>query len=153
MIAKTVMGSPASPRSTLRSAVQLGEVEVAIGAVWYHHLARLEAELNAIEMHDHDIRLERHHVRDATDLGVSVRIRPSGLTRVADRVIAAEPLVRAECLEFHRREGGLFDVVAWHVPARREAGLVQRQRPLCVGMTRSPWRTARLREAWRISMR
>ena len=43
-----------------RSAVHLGEVEVAIGAVRNHRLTRLKTELGAIEMHGDDIRFERH---------------------------------------------------------------------------------------------
>ena len=34
---------------------------------------------------------------------------------------------------FHGSEGGLIDVGAWNVPARREAGLVEDQRPLRIG--------------------
>src|SRR5262249_29186253 len=41
--------------------------------------------------------------------------------------------VWAEGLEFHGREGGLIDVCAWNVPARREAGLVEDERPRGIG--------------------
>src|SRR5262249_42804649 len=80
-----------------------------------------------------DMRLERHEGRDAANLGIGVGIRPRCLARVANRVIAAEPLVRAERLEFHRRESGRVNVVAWNVPARRKSGLVEDQRPLGIG--------------------
>src|SRR5262249_59437088 len=55
------------------------------------------------------------------------------LTCVTDGVIAAEPFVRAEGLELYGREGRLIDVAAWNVPARREAGLVENERPLGIG--------------------
>jgi hypothetical protein len=38
----------------------LGDVEVAIGAVRNHCLARLKMELRAIEMYRDDVRFERH---------------------------------------------------------------------------------------------
>jgi len=38
--------------------VDLGEIEVAIGAVRNHRLTRLQAELGAIEVHGDDIRFE-----------------------------------------------------------------------------------------------
>jgi hypothetical protein len=83
----------------------LGEVEVAIGAVRNHRLARLKMELRAIEMDRYDVRFERHQVGDAANLGIGVRIRPCRQTCVIDGVIAAEPLIRAEGLEFHGSEG------------------------------------------------
>jgi hypothetical protein len=43
-----------------RRAVQLGEVEVAIGAVRDHRLTRLKTELGAVEIYSDDIRFERH---------------------------------------------------------------------------------------------
>jgi hypothetical protein len=36
----------------------LGEVEVAIGAVWNHQLARFKTELGAVEKYSDDIRFE-----------------------------------------------------------------------------------------------
>ena len=56
------LGEFARPQTNLaaRSAVQLGEVEVAIGAVWNHRLTGLETEMDAIEMHGDDIWFERH---------------------------------------------------------------------------------------------
>ena len=111
----------------------LGDVEVAIGAVRNHRLTRFKMELDAIEMHRDDIRFERHQVGDAADLGIGLRIRPCRQTCVTNGVIAAEPLVRAEGLEFHGSERGLIDVGAWNVPARREAGLVEDQRSLGIG--------------------
>ena len=116
-----------------RSAVQLGEVEITIGAVRNHRLTRLQTKLGAIEMDSDNIRFERHQVGDATNLGIGVGIRPCCLTRVTDRVIAAESLVRAECLQFHSRESGCVDVLARNVPAWCETGLVENQRPLGIG--------------------
>ena len=118
---------------TTRRAVQLSEIEVAIRAVWNHRLTGLKTELGAIEMHSDDVRFERHEIRDAAHFTIGVGIRPCCLTRVANRLVAAKSRVRAECLEFHRREGGLIDVVAWNVPARREAGFVEGQWPLRIG--------------------
>jgi len=111
----------------------LAYVEVAIGAVRNHRLPRLKMELRAIEMYRDDVRFKRHQVGDAADFGIGIRIRPRGQTCVIDGVIAAEPLVRAEGLEFHGNEGGLIDVGVWNVPARCEAGLEKHHRPLCVG--------------------
>jgi hypothetical protein len=136
-----------------RSAVQLGEVEVAIGAVRNHRLTRLKTELGAIEMHSDDIRFERHQVGDAANFGIGVGIRPCCLTRIANRVIAAESFVRAERLEFHSGEGGLIDVVAWNVPARRETGLVEYQRPLAVGDDPVAMMDHEIAGGWRTSMR
>src|SRR5262249_61478542 len=90
-------------------------------------------ELDAIEMYRDDVRLERHQVGDATDLRIGIRIRTRRQTCVTDGVVAAEPFVWAEGLEFHGSEGGLIDVCAWNVPTRREAGLVEDERPRGIG--------------------
>jgi hypothetical protein len=52
---------------------------------------------------------------------------------VADVVVAGKPLVRAERLSLDRDQRVRIDVLARHVPARREAGLVERDRPRGVG--------------------
>ena len=67
-----------------------------------HRLTRLKMELRAIEMYRDDVRLERHQVGDAADLGIGVRIRPCRQTCVTDVVVAAEPFVRAEGLDVPR---------------------------------------------------
>ena len=72
-----------------RSAVHLGEVQVAIGAVRNHRLTRFKTELDAIEMHRDDVRFERYQAGDATDLRIGVGIRPCRLTRVTDAVIGS----------------------------------------------------------------
>jgi hypothetical protein len=102
-------------------AVRLVDREVAIGAMWNHLLTGLETKLGAIEMHRDDFRLERHHVGDAADFSVGVRIRPGRQTCLTDVVITAEPFVWAEGLEFHWSEGRPIDVGALNIPARREA--------------------------------
>src|SRR5262245_38624880 len=79
-------------------------------------------------MHRDDVRLERYQVGNATHFRVGVRIRPGCQTCIIDGVIAAEPFVWAESLELHWSEGGLIDVGAWNVPARRKAGLVEDER-------------------------
>src|SRR5262249_45111096 len=90
----------------------LGGGEVSVGAVRNHRLTRLKMELNAIEMDRDDFRLERHQVADAADLRIGIRIRPCCQTCVTDAVVAAEPFVWAEGLEFHGSESGLIDVGA-----------------------------------------
>src|SRR5260370_7805961 len=99
-----------------RRAVQLSEIEVAIRAVWNHRLTGLKTELGAIEMHSDDVRFERHEIRDAAHFRIGVGIRPCCLTRVADRVIAAKALVRAEPLAFHARTPDLLAVVPRNLP-------------------------------------
>src|SRR5262245_44862671 len=100
---------------------KLGYGEVSIGAVWNHGLTRLRTELNAIELYRHHIGLERHQIANAADLAICLAIRPSRLMCVADVVVAAEPLVRAERLLVYRLQCGLVNVGAWYVPPRREA--------------------------------
>src|SRR4051812_161926 len=113
-------------------AVRLGEGEVAIGSVRNHRLTRLQMKLGDTQMYRNDVRLERHQVRNAADLGIGGGIKPCRLTCVTDVVVAAEPFVWAEGLEFHRREGGLIDVGAGNVPAWSKARLVEHERPLGV---------------------
>jgi hypothetical protein len=57
-----------------RNAIQLGEVEVAVGAEPNHRLTRLKTELDAIEMYSDDIGFERHQAGDAANLGIRVGI-------------------------------------------------------------------------------
>src|SRR5262245_23894178 len=114
-------------------AGRLVDREVAIGAVWNHLLTRLEMKLGAVEINRDDAWLERHQVGDAADFNIGVGVRPGRQTCLTDAVIAAEPFVWAESLEFHRREGGLIDVGALNVPARREAGLVEDERTRGIG--------------------
>ena len=67
------------------------------------------------------------------DFCVGIRIRPGRQTRLTDGVIAAEPFVWAEGLQFHQCEGGLINVGALNVPARREAELVEDERTRGIG--------------------
>src|ERR1700751_897978 len=122
-----------SPLASAGCSLQLGNVEIAIGTVRNHRLARFEMELDAVEMYRDHVRLERHQVGDAANLRIGIRIRPCRQTCVTDGIIAAEPFVWAEGLEFHRSESGLIDVGAWNVPAWREAGLVENHRPPGIG--------------------
>ena len=121
----------------MRRTARLLDREVAIGAMRSHLLTRLEMELGAIEMDRDDLRLERHQVGDAADFSIGVGIRPGRQTCLTDGVIAAEPFVWAEGLEFHRSEGGLIDVGALNVPARRKTGLVENEGTRGMAMVRS----------------
>jgi hypothetical protein len=114
-------------------ADRLLDREVAIRAVRDDLLTRLEMQRGAIEVDRDDIRLERHQVGDAADLRIGVGIRPCRQTGITDGVIAAEAFIWAEGLEFHGSERGLINVGARHVPARREAGFVEDERPPSVG--------------------
>src|SRR6516165_4301678 len=98
-----------------------------------HRLTRLETELGAIELYRDHVRLERHQVGDATDLGIGLTIRPCRQTCVTDVAVAAQPLVGAEGPVFHWGQRGLIDVGAYNVPPRREAGFVEDYRPLGIG--------------------
>jgi hypothetical protein len=62
-------------------------------------------------------------------------------------------LCTGQRLEFHSGEGGLIDVVAWNVPARRETGLVEYQRPLAVGDDPVAMMDHEIAGGWRTSMR
>jgi hypothetical protein len=82
------------------------DVEIAIGPMRKHRLTRLKLELRAIELYRDDVRLERHQVVDTVDLAIGLTIRPCRLTGVANVVVTANPLVRAEGLEFDRGQRG-----------------------------------------------
>src|SRR5262245_28025151 len=110
-----------------------GHGQVAIGAVRKHRLTRLETDLDAVDFHGNDVRLEGHEVGDAGDLGIRLTIRPRGLTRVTYVVVAAQPLVRAEGLLVDGSQRGLVDAGACHVPSRREARFVEHPRSLRLG--------------------
>src|SRR4051794_6755902 len=114
-------------------ADRLLDREVAIRAVRNHLLTRREMQLGAIEMDRDDVRLERHQVGDAADFWIGVGIRPGRQTCVTYGVVAAEPFVWAESLELYGSEGGLVDIGAQDVPARREAGLVEDEWPRGIG--------------------
>src|SRR5690242_692966 len=90
-------------------------------------------ELSAIEMDRDDVRFERHQVGNAAHFRIGVRIRPCRQSCITDVVIAAEPFVWAEGLALYGSEdgseGGLVDIGAQDVPARRKAGLVEDERP------------------------
>src|SRR5262249_51940678 len=111
----------------------IGDGEVAVGAVRNHRLPRLQAELGAVELNRNPVRLERRLVGDAADLTIGLTIRPCRQMCVADVVVTAQPFVWAEGLVSHGGQRGLIDVGAGNVPARREAGLVEENRPLGIG--------------------
>lgn len=111
----------------------LGDVKIAIGAVWNHRLAGLETHLRAIEMDGYDVRFEGHKTGDAADFVIGVGVGPSRLACISNGVIAAETLVRTEGLKLHRSEGRLVDIGTWNVPAGCKAGFVKHQRPLRIG--------------------
>lgn len=121
------------PATRRRLFDYFGDVEIPIWAVRNDRLARLEMHLLAIEMNRHDVWFERHKIGNAADFGIGVGIGPCRLACLSDRIIAAETLVRAEGLEFHRGEGGLIDVGTWNVPAGGKTGFVEDQGPPCIG--------------------
>ena len=105
LVARSRRG-PAIGRSLLVACRgHLSDVEVAIGTVRNHGLTRLKMKLGAVEMHRHEVGFERHQVGDASNIRIGDRIRPCRQTRVTDGVIAAEPFLWAEGLEFHGSEG------------------------------------------------
>ena len=116
-----------------RSAIHLGEIEIAIGTVRNHRLTRFKTEFDAVEIYRDDIRFERHQFGDAAHLGIGVGIRPRSVPRVTDRVVTTESLIRAEGLKFDWSKDGLVDVGPVNVPTWRKARLVEDQWPLGVG--------------------
>src|SRR5262245_66179498 len=88
---------------------RFGDGEVAIRAVWNYRLTGLEVDLQTIDLHGDDIRLERHEARDAADLGIRLTIRPCRLTCVTDVGVAAQPFVRAEGRVVQSRPRRLVD--------------------------------------------
>src|SRR5262249_51297240 len=114
-----------APCHRLLARKNLVDAELAIGTVRNHRLTGLETKRLPIDLYRDDGRLERDEIGDAPDLGIGLTIRPCGLARVTDVVVTAEPFVRTESLVFHRGQRGLIDVGAQHVPARREARLVE----------------------------
>src|SRR5262249_49738482 len=62
------------PSCVFATRKRLADAEIAIGAVRNHRLTRLETELDTVELYRHDIRLEGHQTRYATDLGIGFAI-------------------------------------------------------------------------------
>lgn len=52
----------------------LGDVKIAIGAVWNHRLAGFEAHWRAIEMDGYDVWFEGHKIGDAANFEIGVGI-------------------------------------------------------------------------------
>ena len=50
------------------------DIEISIGPVRKHCLPRFKMELGPIELYRDDVRLERHQVGNATDLGIGFTI-------------------------------------------------------------------------------
>src|SRR5262245_6371866 len=69
---------PAAGRSlrVICMGKRFGDGETAIGAVRNHGLTGLKTELDAIELYRDHVRLERHQIGDAADLGIGLTIRP-----------------------------------------------------------------------------
>src|SRR5262249_55465096 len=107
--------------------------EVAVGAVRDHGLAGLQPQPDAVELYRDLVRLEGDQPGDAPDPGPGVLIGPGGTVHVPDVVVAGQALVRTEGLTLRGGERGFVDVGARDVPAGREPGLVQGQRPGGVG--------------------
>src|SRR5215813_9732076 len=107
--------------------------EVSVDTVRDYALARLQREPCAVKTHRDLVRLEGHETADARDLGPGVLIGPCSAVRVANVVIAGQTFIRAEGLAFDGGQQSLFDVGARHIPARREAGLVEDQRTRAIG--------------------
>ena len=100
--------------------------------MWNHGLARLKAELSAIQIDRNNVRFERDQAGNANNFRIGFAIRPCRKTCVADVVVAAEAFVGAKGLMFHEGKSGLIDVGTRNVPARSKTGLVEDQRPLTV---------------------
>jgi hypothetical protein len=66
-----------------------------------HGLTRLKTKLFALELHQDNVRLERHQVGYAANLGIASRYDHTAQTCITDVVVAAQPFVRAERLMFH----------------------------------------------------
>ena len=93
-------------------------------------MARLKAELSAIQRDRNNVRFERNEAGNATNFRIGFAIRPCRKVCIADVVIAAQTLVGTKRLMFHEAKSGLIDVGARNVPARSKTGLVEDQRPL-----------------------
>src|SRR5712691_12683213 len=108
-------------------------VQASVDSVLLHALARLERKLLVVEENVDHVRLEGDEIGYARDLGPRPQVRPRGPFALADVVVTGEALVGAERLPLDGDERALVDVLARHVPARRETGLVEHERPLGVG--------------------
>src|SRR5260221_4904204 len=138
-------GNPTLPESNrpLCAASGIGEgvaalehplgVQAWVDPVLLDALARLERKLLVVEENVDHVRLEGDEIGDARDLGPRLQVRPRGPLALADVVVTGEALVGAERLPLDGNERALVDVLARHVPARRETGLVEHERPLGVG--------------------
>ena len=98
--------------------------------MWNHGLARLKAELSAVQIDRNNVRFERDEAGNPTNFSIGFAIRPSRKPRVADVVVAAEAFVGTKGLMFHEGKSGLIDVGTRNVPAWSKTGLVEDQRPL-----------------------
>jgi transposase-like protein len=98
-----------------------------------HGLAGLQPEPGAVEVDRDLVWLEGDEAGDTPDLRPGVLVRPRCLARVPDVVVAGQALVGTERLASGRGQRGLVDVGPRDVPAGREPGLLQGQRPGGVG--------------------
>ena len=89
-----------------------------------HGLARLKAELSAIQRDRNNVRFERNQAGNATNFRIGFAIRPCCKTCIADVVVAAQTFVGAKRLMFYEGKSGLIDVGTRNVPARSKTRLV-----------------------------
>src|SRR6266568_580521 len=108
-------------------------VQASVDSVRDDGLARLEGEFLVVEEDVDLVRLEGDEVGDAGDLGPGLRVGPGCAMAAADVVVNGQALVGAERLSLGRGQRVLVDVLAWHVPAGRESGFVERDRAGGVG--------------------
>src|ERR1700756_2003832 len=110
--------------SSLLSRCHLGNAEFAVGAMRNDGLARLKAELNAIQRDRNNVRFERNEAGNATNFRIGFAIRPCCKVRIADVVIAAQTFVGTKRLMFYEAKSGLINVGTRNVPARSKARLI-----------------------------
>ena len=84
-------------------------------------LTGFKDELLAIEPNVDEILLEREEVGNPCNLTPSLRIGPGDFCMFPEIVIASEPLLWAECLEWVEHQHGRVDVVSGNIPAGGEA--------------------------------
>src|SRR5207302_3101104 len=100
-------------------------IQASVDSVLLDALARLQRKLLVVEENVDHVRLEGDEIGDARDLGPRPQVRPRCPFALADVVVTSEARVGGERLALDGAERVLVDVLAPHVPARREARLVQ----------------------------
>src|ERR1700739_4641229 len=92
--------------SSLWSRCHLGNAEFAVGAMRNDGLARLKAELSAIQRDRNNDRFERDQAGNANTLRIGLAIRPCRKPSFADVVVTADAFVGAKRLMFHEGQCG-----------------------------------------------